>query len=48
MGSNLVGKDISVAKGTVAFDAARADWTAKGRAIAQQLFTSCAARFPAA
>ena len=48
MGSNLVGKDISCARGTPAFDAAVADWTAKGRKVAEELYVACAKRFPLA
>jgi 2-keto-3-deoxy-6-phosphogluconate aldolase len=46
MGSNLVGKDISVPSGSPAFEAAVTDWTAKGRNIAVELFTQVATRFP--
>ena len=40
MGSNLVGKELSVAEGMAAYEAAAADWAAQGREAARALFSS--------
>lgn len=48
MGSNLVGKDVGIARAAPSFGAAVAEWEASGRQTARKLYEEVGVRFPAA
>ena len=47
MGSNLVGKDISLPRSSSGFEKAVVEWNAKGKQVAEELYAQVAVRFPA-